>query len=330
MDFHKKWITVILCQQLLCAIIINETTLYFFRKIRYNKKGLELMNLHKVKVKSILSAHNGMNIYRGCSHGCIYCDARSECYGMKHAFEDIEVKENAPELLESALKSKRRRCIIGTGGMSDPYLHIERELCLTRRCLEIIDRYNFGVTVQTKSDLILRDIELLDRINRKAKAVVQMTLTTADEKLCRIVEPNVCTTAKRLEVLHECRERKIPTVVWLCPLLPYINDTEENILSIINMTASAGSMGIINFGLGLTLRSGDREYYYSCLDKSFPGLKRKYIERYGNDYEIPSPIERRLQTVFETECKRLGLVINNDIIFEYLQNFEECEQLTLF
>ncbi len=286
--------------------------------------------MHKVKARSILSAQNGMNIYRGCTHGCIYCDARSECYSMKHAFEDIEVKENAPELLEAALKAKRRRCMIGTGGMSDPYLHTEKELCLTRKCLEIIDRYDFGVTVQTKSDLILRDIELLDKINRKAKAVVQMTLTTADDGLCGVVEPNVCPTGKRLEVLCECKERGIPTVVWLCPVLPFINDTEENIKEIVRMAAAAGSVGIISFGMGLTLRSGDRAYYYSRLDKSFPGLKEKYIRRYGLDYEIPSPNAHSLQSVFETECDRLGLWRDNDRIFGYLHELKECEQLTLF
>lgn len=286
--------------------------------------------MHKVKAKNILSAQNGMNIYRGCSHGCIYCDARSDCYNMKHAFEDIEVKENAPELLEAALKAKRRRCVIGTGGMSDPYEHIEKELCLTRRCLEIIDKYGFGITVQTKSDLILRDIDLLDRINRKAKAVVQMTLTTADESLCKIVEPYVCTTAKRLEVLLECKERGIPTVVWLCPVLPFINDTEDNISSIVGMAAKAGCFGIISFGMGLTLRDGDREYYYSRLDESFPGLKGEYIGRYGLDYEIPSPNARRLQSVFETECDKYGITRDNDSIFRFLRELPECEQLTLF
>lgn len=286
--------------------------------------------MHKVKAKAILSAHNGMNIYRGCSHGCIYCDARSDCYNMKHAFEDIEVKENAPELLEAALKAKRRRCMIGTGGMSDPYMHIEKELCLTRRCLEIIDRYGFGVTVQTKSDLILRDIELLDKINRKAKAVVQMTLTTADESLCGIVEPNVCRTKRRLEVLTECKERGIPTVVWLCPVLPFINDTEDNIAGIVRMAAEAGCVGIISFGMGLTLRDGDREYYYSRLDESFPGLKEEYARRFGLAYEIPSPNARSLQRVFDTECDRYGLMRDNDGIFRCLNELPECEQLTLF
>ena len=153
-----------------------------------------------------------MNIYRGCTHGCIYCDSRSECYNMQHDFEDIEVKQNAPELLADALKRKRRHCMIGTGAMCDPYMHCETELMLMRRCLEIIKREGFGVAVQTKSDRILRDIDLYDDINRSAKAVIQMTLTTYDEDLCRIIEPNVCTTRRRFETLLEFKKRGIPTV----------------------------------------------------------------------------------------------------------------------
>ena len=170
--------------------------------------------MHFVEAKSLLSANNGMNLYRGCTHGCIYCDSRSKCYGMDHAFEDVEVKRNAPQLLENALRRKRRRCMIATGAMSDPYMHCEEELRLTRRCLEIIRQYGFGVSLLTKSDRVLRDLDLLRDINREAKAVVQMTLTTLDEELCRIVEPNVCTTKRRVEVLKTVRGEGIPTVVW--------------------------------------------------------------------------------------------------------------------
>lgn len=183
--------------------------------------------MHEIQAKSILSAKNGMNLYRGCTHGCIYCDARSTCYQMDHAFEDIAVKKNAPELLEQALRRKRNKCMIGTGAMSDPYLHAEKELSLTRRCLELIEEYGFGLAIQTKSDLILRDLDLLKRINQKTKCVVQMTLTTCDESLCQILEPNVCTTRRRAEVLNILKEEGIPTVCWLTPILPFINDTEE-------------------------------------------------------------------------------------------------------
>lgn len=285
--------------------------------------------MHKVRVKGILSAKNGINVYRGCTHGCIYCDARSDCYNFNHDFEDIEVKENAPELLEKALHAKRRRCMIGTGAMCDPYLHAERELEITRRCLEIVHKHGFGVTLLTKSDLIMRDIDLIEKINSSAKAVVQMTLTTADEELCRIVEPNVCTTARRLEVLLEMKKRGIPTVVWFTPQLPYINDTVENVRSIVEMSAEAGVRGIITFGMGLTLRSGDREYYYAQLDRRFPGLKQRYIREFGDRYEIPCPNGKALWETFVRECDKYGIERRQDKIFEFLNELPEPEQLTL-
>lgn len=286
--------------------------------------------MHFVNVKGILSQSNGMNIYRGCLHGCIYCDARSDCYNMPHAFEDIEVKQNAPGLLSAALKSKRRRCMIGTGAMSDPYLHAEKELRITRRCLEIIEREKFGTAVLTKSDLIMRDIDLLDSINRQTKAVVQMTVTTADDRICRIVEPNVCTSARRFEVLSEMHARGIPTVLWLTPLLPYINDTEENVRSIVRSAAECGCKMIICYEMGLTLRSGDREYYYAALDRHFPGLKDRYIREYGDAYELPSPDGNALWKLFITECERARIEYDIRRIFTYLHEFDENEQLTLF
>lgn len=285
--------------------------------------------MHTIQAKGILRADNGMNIYRGCTHGCIYCDARSDCYQMKHEFEDIEVKENAPELLEAALRSKRRRCMIGTGAMCDPYLHLERELRLTRRCLEIIGKHGFGVTVLTKSDMITRDIGLLADINEKAKAVAQMTLTTADDELCRIIEPNVCVTSRRAEILREMKAHGIPTVVWFTPLLPFLNDTEENVRGIVRICAEAGVYGILTFGMGLTLRNGDREYFYAQLDRHFPELKQKYISCFGNAYEIPSPNAPRLWTVFDEECEKYGIENDPDKIFSYLRAFPEPEQLSL-
>lgn len=232
--------------------------------------------MHFVEAKGILSAQNGMNIYRGCTHGCIYCDSRSRCYQFNHVFEDIEVKQNAPELLEKALRSKRKKCMIGTGAMCDPYMHCEEKLQLTRRCLEIIERYEFGVTVQTKSTRILRDLDLLKSINEKSKCVVQMTLTTYDETLCKILEPNVSTTKERFEALKIFQENGIPAIVWICPILPYINDTRENIEGILDYCVQAGVYGIINFGMGVTLREGSREYFYAALDKNFPGMRKKY------------------------------------------------------
>lgn len=287
--------------------------------------------MHFADAKGILSAKNGMNIYRGCTHGCIYCDSRSECYRFTHPFEDIEVKQNAPYLLEAALRSKRRKCMIGTGSMSDPYMHCEEKLGLTRRCLEIILKYGFGAAVQTKSDRIMRDIGLLSEINKAAKTVVQMTLTTCDDDLCRIIEPYVCVTSRRFEVLCEMKKAGIPTIVWMTPILPFINDTEENIRGLLDMCIQAGAKGIICFDIGLTLREGSREYFYAALDKHFPGLKNKYTGLYGNAYEIPSPDSAKLMQIFTDTCKRNGILCTPDECFAYLNEFpDEYRQMSLF
>lgn len=287
--------------------------------------------MHFVDAKGILSAHNGMNLYRGCTHGCIYCDSRSKCYGFTHDFEDVEVKQNAPELLEKALRSKRKKCMIGTGAMCDPYMHCEETLGLTRKCLEIIEYYGYGVTIQTKSDRILRDLELLKSINEKAKCVVQMTLTTFDENLCKILEPNVCSTKERVKALQIFHENGIPTVVWLSPILPFINDTKENIEGILDYCIQAKVYGIINFGMGLTLREGDREYFYAALDKHFPGIKERYQKKYGYSYELPSERDRELMRFFTQKCRENGIVCDREGCFNFLKEFpEKYEQLTLF
>lgn len=284
--------------------------------------------MHFVDAKGILSAKNGMNLYRGCTHGCIYCDSRSHCYGFTHDFEDIEVKQNAPALLEKALRAKRKKCMIGTGAMCDPYMHCEETLKLTRKCLEIIEAYEFGVTIQTKSDRILRDLDLLERIHKKAKCVVQMTLTTYDEELCKTIEPHVCTTKERVKALQIFHEHQIPTVVWLSPILPFINDTRENIEGILSYCIQANVYGVICFGMGMTLRDGDREYFYAALDRHFPGLTERYRKRYGHAYELPSDHSRELMTLFHDTCERNGIVHDVGACFAYLQEFpQKYEQL---
>ena len=288
--------------------------------------------MHEVNVKGILSAKNGMNIYRGCLHGCIYCDSRSLCYQMKHKFEDIEVKANAVELLENALRRKRNKCMIGTGAMSDPYMPIEEKLGNMRKCLEVIERYGFGVTMITKSTKVLRDLDLLKKINEKSKCIVQMTLTTYDEDLCRIVEPNVETTYERFRALEILRDNGIPTVVWLCPILPFINDTEENIRGILDYCVRAKVKGIINFDMGVTLRDGNREYFYKKLDEHFPGLKEKYIRMYGNSYQLSSPNSRQLNMIYKSECIKNGIMCDVNECFEYLNEYEDKyggEQISL-
>lgn len=288
--------------------------------------------MHFVKAKGILSNKNGMNLYRGCSHGCIYCDSRSRCYHMEHAFEDIEVKENAIELFEYALAHKRKKCMIGTGSMTDPYIPLELELEHVRKALHLIYEKGFGFTVITKSDRILRDLDLLQKINEETKCVVQMTLTTSDENLCRKIEPNVSTTKERFEVLKKLRDAGIPTVVWLSPILPFINDTAENITAILDMCIEAEVYSILCFGMGLTLREGNREYFYEQLDRLFPGLKETYIQTFGTRYIIESPDSRRLMKLFHQTCEENGIIHNNEQIFHYLNKFEvkgEGRQLSL-
>ena len=285
--------------------------------------------MHFIEAKTILSPQGGFNLYRGCTHGCIYCDSRSACYRIDHAFEDVAVKRNAPELLDAALRARKRPCMLATGAMCDPYLPLEKELRLTRRCLEILLNRGFGVSVLTKSDLILRDLPLLQEINRQTKAVAQMTLTTWDETLCRIVEPNVCTTRRRVDALRALAKAGVPTAVWLCPLLPWLNDGEENLRQILNACFDAGVRAIVHFGMGLTLREGDREYFYRKLDERFPGLKEKYIRRYGNAYEIPCENAAALEEIFRTECERHGVMHRQDEIFAWLRELPS-RQTTLW
>lgn len=289
--------------------------------------------MHLVRAKGLLSQNNGMNIYRGCTHGCIYCDSRSRCYNFTHDFEDVEVKENAPELLEEALRRKRRRCMISTGAMSDPYMHCEKELGLMRRCLEIIDRYEFGAALQTKSCLVERDLDLLGSINRKARAVVQMTLTTADDGLCRILEPCAPATSERAATLRRIHDLGIDTVVWLTPILPFINDTQENIDRLLDICGEAGVSAVIIWNVGVTLREGDREYFYAALDRHFPGMKERYIKQYGDAYDCPSPDSPRLMEHLRRRCSQMGILCGNNSIFRWMAQLPETnsgEQLSLF
>ncbi len=289
--------------------------------------------MHYTKVKSILSPKNGMNLYRGCTHGCIYCDSRSSIYQINHKFEDIEVKENALELLKKSLKNKRQKVMIGTGSMADPYMPLEKRIEYTRNALKLIYKYGHGFTCITKSDLILRDLDLLKKINEKSKAVVQMTLTTADEDLCKVLEPHVCTTKRRVEVLKTLNENGIPTVVWLCPILPFINDTEDNINGIIDYCIDANVKGILCFGMGMTLREGNREYYYEKLDENFPGLKNKYITHFKNNYHVASPYNGKLMKIFNKRTSDAGIMNDSDEIFTYLNELptkNTTKQTTLF
>lgn len=287
--------------------------------------------MHFVEAKSLLTRWNAMNVYRGCAHGCVYCDSRSACYRFTHAFEDIEVKQNAPELLEGILQRKRKKTMISTGSMSDPYQPCEEDLGLTRRCLELLDQHGFGATVITKSDMVLRDIDILSSINEKAKAVVQISLTVADEQLGRKLEPNVCGARRRYEALKEFQSRGIPTVVWMTPLLPFITDTRENFETLLKYCFDAGVKGIVCFNVGMTLRDGNREHYYQALDRLFPGMAKQYREKYGDAYKVISDNNEALMTMFHDECEKRGILHTPDECFRFTSELpEKHEQLTIF
>ena len=286
--------------------------------------------MHFKEAKTLLSKYNGMNICRGCTHGCIYCDSRSDCYQFSHDFEDVEVKANAPKLLEQTLRSRRNRVMISTGSMSDPYQPAEKDLKITRACLEVIEKYGFGASVITKSDLVLRDLDLFERINGKSKAVLQMTLTIADEDLSRKIEPGVCTSKRRYEVLKAFQEKGIPAVVWMTPLLPWLTDTWENVEQILAWCFDAGVRGIICFNAGLTLRSGNREYYYRNLGRMFPGLSEKYRKVYGNSYEVNSAHSAELMAYFHRECERHGVLHTQQECFSWIAEMPpRYEQVSL-
>lgn len=271
-----------------------------------------------------------MNIYRGCNHGCIYCDSRSTCYSINHEFEDIEIKKNAPSILEQQLKGKRKKGMIITGSMSDPYIPLEKELEYTKQCLQVIDKYNFGISILTKSDLILRDLDILKSINNKSKCIVNMTLTTYDEDLCKIIEPNVCTTKRRVEVLNIMKDNNIDTVVWLGPILPFINDSEENLKGLLNYCVEAKVKAIMFFSFGVTMREGNREYFYKEIDKYFPNIKEKYIKTFGNNYICESLNNKKLMKILISVCTKNNIIYKPKEVFEYLSTYKtKYEQLVL-
>lgn len=276
--------------------------------------------MYYVNAKSILNRENNLNIYRGCTHGCIYCDSRSKCYQIQGRFEDIEVKINAVSLLEEALKKKRKKIIVGTGSMCDPYLPLEKDLKLTRGMLECIEQYQHGVYILTKSNLVLRDLDVLTKINQHHKAIVAMTITTYDEALCKKIEPNVCTTKERFETLRKCKAAGLEVGIWLTPILPFINDTKENIFAILEEAIQIGVRFIITFQcFGVTLREGNREYFYQALDKHFPTLKERYIRTYHQSYGLMSMNSKTLYPEFIAKCKEHQILTTLEEVYQYYQ-----------
>lgn len=269
-----------------------------------------------------------MNIYKGCNHGCIYCDSRSECYGIDD-FSKVRAKENPLAIIERELRSKRKKGVVGTGAMSDPYNTYEKEYKLTRGALELINRYGFGVSIDTKSDLIIRDIDLLKEISKHSPVLIKITVTTADDDLCKKIEPNVAPSSQRFKAIRKLSEEGIFAGILMMPILPFIEDNEKNISGIIELAYRSGAKFIYP-AFGMTLRQNQRDWYYKKLDEAFPTVKEKYIKNYGSSYQCPSPKEKELKSLFQQKCKNYGILYKmNDIITEYKLPYQTI-QLSLF
>lgn len=291
-----------------------------------------------IQAKTVISGYeNGndwfgknynMNIYKGCCHGCIYCDSRSECYRIEN-FDRVRAKEDALTLIARELAAKRRTGVVGTGAMSDPYNPFEKKYCLTRGALELINTHRFGIAIATKSDLITRDVDLLQSIKSHSPVLVKITITTADDKLCKKIEPHVAQSSRRLAAIRQLTEKGIFAGILLMPVLPFLEDHEDNISELIRLAYEQGAKFIYP-AFGVTLRQNQREWYYKKLDEHFPGLKQKYINQFGSAYECRSPKAKELWQLFRKECDRLGILYKmEDIINSYKQGYG-TNQLSLF
>lgn len=269
-----------------------------------------------------------MNIYKGCCHGCIYCDSRSECYHVEN-FDEVRAKENTLAIIERDLKSKRKTGVVGTGAMSDPYNTFEKEYQLTRGALSLINNYRFGVSIATKSDLITRDIDVLKEIQVHSPVLIKISITTCDDDLCKKIEPKVAISSKRFAAVKELSGQGIFTGILLMPVLPFLEDNEENISGIIRFAHESGAKFIYP-GFGVTLRQNQRAWYYKKLDEKFPYIKQKYVQQFGNVYECHSPKAEALRQLFQKECDSYGMLYKmEDIIKGYRQGYGGT-QLSLF
>lgn len=286
--------------------------------------------LSKCKSTDWFGTDYNMNIYRGCCHGCIYCDSRSQCYGIDD-FERVRAKKDALVILRDELKRKVRTGVVGTGSMSDPYNPFENELMLTRHSFELLDAFGFGLSVITKSWLITRDADIIKDISEHSPVICKLTVTAADDSLCQRLEPDVSVSSERFRAMETLSNKGIFTGTVMMPVLPFIEDNEENITAIVRQTAQSGGRFVYP-AFGVTLRQNQRQYFLDKLDQLFPDkkLSHRYVRSFGNRYECVSPDAGRLWEVFKSECSRYGLLYNmKDIVSAYKTGYESS-QLSFF
>ena len=292
-----------------------------------------------IKAKTILSKEKygnewygidyKMNLYRGCPHGCIYCDSRSNCYHIEN-FDIPRGKENTLEILEYELSKRHEKGVVGIGSMSDTYNPNEIKYEITRNALKLLSKYNYGVSIDTKSDLILRDLDILKEINAKNNVIIKITITTPNDELSKIIEPRVCVSSKRFAAIKKLTDNGIFAGIMMNPVLPFITDSEKDIKELVRLAHESGAKFIHSY-MGMTLRENQRDYYYEQLDKHFKGLKEKYIKYYGERYNCPVPNYKELYKVFTNECNKYGILYNmKDIIKAYKKEIKENEQISLF
>ncbi|HEX3078196.1 MAG TPA: radical SAM protein [Lachnospiraceae bacterium] len=282
---------------------------------------------HK-KDTSWFGTEYNMNIYKGCCHGCIYCDSRSECYHVDN-FDTVRAKENALTIIRDELRRKVKKGVVATGSMSDPYNPLEREHQLTRHALELVDAYGFGISIATKSTLITRDIDIIQSISEHSPVICKMTVTCLDDELSRKIEAGAPVSSERFKAIKELTEAGIYTGILLMPILPFINDSKENILGIVQRAKEVGAKFIYP-AFGVTLRTNQRDHYFEKLDEQYPGLKEKYIKKYGVRYQCSIPNAKAIYETFALECQKQGILYTmSDIILSYKRNYQ-YEQLSLF
>ncbi|MGL1934963.1 MAG: radical SAM protein [Fibrobacterales bacterium] len=289
--------------------------------------------IKEIETKSILSTlkepdsffgvRYNMNLYRGCSHQCIYCDSRSECYQIEDFNHSIEVKTNAITLLNKELSKKRIKGTIGTGSMNDPYMPIEKKYKLTRQALKAIYLNRFPLHIITKGTLVTRDRDILQEIH-KLYAAISFSITTPHDAIARSIEPGAPNATNRFSAMKTLALTGLYTGVTLMPSLPWITDDINDLKMLINKSVDAGAQYIIS-GFGVTLRDRQRDHFFKELDQRFPTHKERYLNTYGTSHSCTPTHHQQLDEVFQELCYVKGIA--TEITPFHLQ---ETEQLQLF